>query len=296
MLPKTFKPLFGILRKRLRLVEERFDRNIQCEWPLADQLFERTVDCFGDLLKLPGGPDRNNLRNALSCFYGKTITASLRRSIIWRIAAGFERLQDRERLANGFEQVVEETWTGMTIEDVRFAPLVDGGKARYNITFRIHSGLFSGLAFVDKISTKWVKFKLAREIGFPKWKPFNTQQLCGCVLVGSLNLEDPKRPKLASFEAPSSVRSYNGRFRKQQKAACIRDFPWACHECPIGNTFAPAGEVTCHRAHHSYTYVRKPCQRCGNEQSYFDPDGSSQYSCLTCQSRESRSRERIQTE
>lgn len=295
MLPKTFRPLFGVLRKRLRLVEERFDRNIQ-EETLAGPLFERVVDCFGDLLALPGGPARANLRDALASFYGKTITASIRRSIIWRVAAGFDRLQECERLAAGFETVVEEVWTGLTIEDVRFAPLMDGGKAHYNLTFRIHSGLFAGLTFVDKISTKWVKFKLAREIGFPKWKPFHPQQLCGCVLIGLIDLEDPKRPRLTSFEAPSSVRSYNSKFRKQQKAPCIRDFPWACHECPIGNTFAPAGEVPCHRAHHSHTYIRRQCQRCENPQSYFDPEGGSQYICLTCQSRENRTRERSQVD
>lgn len=295
MLPATFKPNFGALRTRRRKLAEYFGVEL-VEQVLDGKVFEDLVTGFCELLQVAWGEDRGNLRTALIPYYGKTLTLSMRHAIIWRIAAGWDRLRLGLRLANQFEASLEPLWTGLTIEDIRIAYTADPSKpSRYHVSFRIHDGPYAGLLFTDFISTKWFRFKLGREIGFPRFKPLHYMQLVNCVFIGEINLENPQRPKLVGFEAPSSVRSQTARLRKSQKDPCIRGFDWPCHRCPVGNLLAPPGEVPCHRGQHTSTYIKHECQQCHKE-SYFDPSGSSAYVCLVCQAQDVRRREKTQSE
>ncbi len=295
MLPTDFKPRFGELRKRLRQLSEHFNIT-NAEQFFENTLFENTVDNFARFIKVPRGNPRSNLRSSLIPYYGRTLTIATRHAIIWRMAAGWDRLVAGKRLAAQFEASNETFWTGLTIEDIRIAYTPDPKrKPRYAVSFRIHHGKYAGLLFTDYISTRWFRFRLGREIGFPRFKPLHYMQLVNCVFIGEIDLQNPQHPKLVSFEATTSVQSQTARLRKLQHAPCIRGFPWPCHKCPVGNMFAPAGEVPCHRGQHTHTYIKRECQQCGQE-SYFDPSGQSMYACLVCQLNDVRRREKSSSE
>jgi hypothetical protein len=286
--PKGFEASFNKLWKRFELFSASLNHQLQGV-ELTNEAMDRTISLLCEELRFDTHEQWSSVRELLVPYTSLTIGPSLYRNLIWRLAAGVERLAKGELVRSMFVVTPEPIWTGLTIEDVRHTYPSKTNKAQYRVSFRIHQGEFAGLLFSDTINARWVRYKLGRDIGFPRFKPMNQLEMVNCVFVGAVDLTDPDHPRLAEMHPSSSASSYNRRIRKQRDLPCARDYEWKCHACPVGHALAQPPESPCYRGTHSMTYVKKLCERCDKE-SWFDP-GVTAHMCLLCQTKESRRHE-----
>lgn len=290
--PEAVVMKFGEVKRRLDRATDLLMHVPYGEY-LSGVLFEETIDVIAGYLHALRDPMlRTCVRDSLASFHGKQITESLRRNIAWRVAAGADWMQRGQALSQEFHKIEQPYWTGFTIEDLRFGRPGKSGKPRYDVTLRIHDGCFAGLCFVDSMPTRWVRYKLARDIGFPRFKAFHQMEIVQCVFTGELAVEEPSKPQITEVAFPSSVIAHNRKLRKTRAEPCVRESSFVCHKCPLGYAVSiDRVDAPCFRATHSYSYVLRECSNC-HEESYFDPGGN-QTLCLACQSKESMNAEKL---
>lgn len=288
--PNNLPTSFNLLKNRLKRLEPLF--SVAMGTQLTTAVFEHLVDKLARGMGLREGQQILAVRNIMAPYYGYELTQLIRQEILWRLGAGWDRIEAGLPLASSFEQRIETYWAGLIIEDISNGSPTKSGKPCYTLTFRITDGYFAGLSFSDTIPSKWVRFKFAREIGFARFKPLNISELVGCCVVGGLDLADPLRPRLDDFDAKQyCCISRNQALRSVRRGPCHVGYECACHDCPVGHTMCQPGQFTCYRATHRASYITKLCPRCNLVQEY-DPLSSVPV-CLLCQLREQSRREQV---
>lgn len=279
--PPELRFEFAATEKAFSLVSEELFTPDFMNKELVDDVFisfcNKASDVLGVDIENPDG-----ITKTLMNYYGKALDGDVREEIAWRLAAG-RSLLVRDKELSPFLTGTEPVWLPFRIEDVSFGRLTRDRKyPTVEVTFRVLEGRFGGLCLKQTILYSYFMRKVAREIGFPKYKPFNKSELAQCWLVGHL-VFDPEA-RLDDFHASSSVRTRVKYWRDTRAKPCIRGYEWPCHKCPVGfaadDKAAGRGEMPCFRAVHPKTFVLKYCPKCHTE-NYFDPSKVSEI-CLGC--------------
>jgi len=218
-------------------------------------------------------------------YTGCSVTTETYRNILWRLSAGRETMARREFLLPALPTTGEPDsfWEGLFIESCGYAPPTAKGKLQLALSFRIMGGKYAGLRFEQNIPYFMVIFKIAKEIGFPKYKRTHYNELVKCVFIGNVVFE--KRggrllPRVSEYHVTSAVKNLNTKLRKERAEPCkYIDYTWACHKCSCGYDDMESGR--CERAVRPDALVRKPCPQC-QKNSFFDANSTSAV-CVGCQ-------------
>lgn len=287
--PEQLYVNFALVARRVKQLAPVFSQRMGMQ--VSEELFESLAGALCRRMGLQGQFSVLEIRKLLAPYHGYELTQQIRHDLIWKLAGGWSRLEQGLGLSSRFESsLVNPHWTGLIIEDVQICPWPPK-LARYTLYFRIVDGPYSGLTFCDTLSSKWVRYKLAREIGFARYRPMHIQELVGCCLLAAIDLSDPLRPVLEEFDTGCAVISRNQTLRRKRLDSCPAGYEHSCHDCHVGHTMCGPGQFTCWRGTHRATYVTRLCPRCKLVQEY---DPLSNFSvCLVCMGREQTYKEKM---
>ena len=224
-------------------------------------------------------------RQLLSWYDKQPITWEAMWDIGWRLAAGCDEMLAGHTLAQSLPVAgqPEDFWEGLFIESCGYGPLTAKGKLQLSLCFRIMGGKYAGLRFRQNITYFMVVRKIAREIGFPKYKKTHYSELVKCVFIGHVLFEprgDKLAPRVSEYHVTTGVQSLNTSVRKQRNAPCpYKGYTWPCYRCSRG--YAEIGPSSCARAVQPKALVLRLCPQC-NKESFFDPTSESKV-CVGCQ-------------
>ena len=224
-------------------------------------------------------------RQLLAGYDGREMTIGTLWDILWRLVAGRDEMLKGETLAPALPAAgqPEDFWEGLFVESCGYAPPTLKGKLQLALRFRIMGGRYGGLRFDQNITYFMVVRKIAKEIGFPKYKRTHYNELVKCVFIGHVLLEkrgDRLVPRVDEYHVTDSVKRINTGVRKKRSQPCnYQGYTWPCYQCSRG--YLEAGLVRCEKAVRPYALVRKPCLQCQRE-SFFDLDSGSKV-CVSCQ-------------
>jgi hypothetical protein len=224
------------------------------------------------------------LDELLMPIYNRELSLEERQEVIWRLAAG------RERLASGLPVHPEfyegkGEWVPLMIDRIRYHLPSSKGRMRLAVRFRLLDGLHAGLPFMQPISYDYVIKAFGPDLGLKRFQKHHYRELVGFRLAGFVSVKG-QEPRMEYTHVPSSARTYNVKLRKERAEPCLLGFRWPCHECTIGYEY-PDG---CRLATHPCSYVEKFCPAC-DKAGWFDPSTEDTV-CLVCRERATRKGER----
>lgn len=212
------------------------------------------------------------IRESLLDFVGKEITTRVGDMLSLKIAGGWQLLSQGHPIqpytaANGESVPLE-------ITELRF-DRVRNGKVQLELRTVAMAGAAVGAEFRQPIPRKFVVYKLAHDLGWPRAarKPAHSE-LVRMWFTGTLGRARNKIV-VATFDCKPHQQQYNKQLREERARSCIRDYPFQCRACPVGYE-------SCARATHRYTWIQKPCAKCGTAQAWFDPEDVAARVCLKC--------------
>lgn len=296
--------------KRFRLLHEKSPDGIDH----SRKRFDETLDVFDSevldgfktrvrrALKLSDSEMWAPFDRLLSTYLGVPAAPETIVGIYWRLAAGYDwLLEEPERRLrfvmsmSDYCQTGDKTedlvlykefkpwachWVPLQVEEVAYSRPSKKGTTMLSLGFRLLGGPFSGLQFVQRIPYNFTMYKLARDIGFPRFKPLHPLELTQAVFVGLM--ETVEEPRIIEFHATTRSKSFNLRLRRERAKPCIKGYGFKCHKCPIGHSMMMASP--CPRGTHPRSYYKRECPLCQKE-SWFDP-GSGSKVCVPCTVRE----------
>jgi len=212
------------------------------------------------------------IRESLLDFVGKEITTRVGDMMALKIAGG------RQLLSHGhpiqpFTAASSES-IPLEITELRF-DCVRNGKVQLELRTVAMAGLAVGTEFRQPIPRKFVVYKLARDLGWPR--AVRAPSHCELVRMWFTGTLGRARNKIvvATFDCRPHQQKYNSQLRKERLAPCVRDYPFQCRTCPVGYE-------SCARATHRYTWIQKQCAKCYNMRAWFDPEDVTATMCLKC--------------
>lgn len=216
----------------------------------------------------------------------------------WRLAAGYEWLLEEPERRLKFVIVTADLfqagdkpedvliykrfkpwarhWASVQIEEVAYSNPSKNKSTMLSLTLRLLGGPFAGLHFTQRVPYNWVMYKMARDIGFPRFKPLHPLELTQAVFAGLIDTVE--EPCVIEFQSTTSSMSFNLRLRNERAKDCLKGYEFECHKCPIGHSMAMA--MQCVRGTHPSSYYKRVCPDCKKER-WFDPRGGSKI-CVTC--------------
>jgi hypothetical protein len=212
------------------------------------------------------------IRESLLDFVGKELTTRIGDMLSLRIAGGWQLLSHGQPIqpyagSNGESVPLE-------ITELRF-DRIRNGKVHLELRTVAMAGSAVGVEFKQSVPRKFIVYKLAHDLGWPRsaHAPAHSE-LVRMWFTGTLGRARNKMV-IATFDCKPHQQQYNKQLRGERAKACIRDYQFQCRACPIGYE-------SCARATHRYTWVQKPCVKCGATQAWFDPEDIMSKICLRC--------------
>ena len=223
------------------------DYSAEIAGPFIDQTFQELTAAFCDLAGIDS-PCFDRVAEVLSWYYGDVpLEQQGLWELCWRICCGAAFIRSGGRLVKEFRSVAP-FWSGVRFDDVWYGRSSRSGMAQYDISFRVLDGQFAGLVFKQLIPCSFVLGRLARNIGFPMFKPLNRGELVQAVFVGMVDAANPRFPRVTEFYASASTKSWNSQLRRARARPCCDTaaYSWLCHECFVG--YGPLNSKPCFRA------------------------------------------------
>jgi hypothetical protein len=241
------------------------------------------VECFDRVNR--SHDHTQHFNRMLQAYDQSSISIDTLWNIAWRLAAGRDEMVADRGLAPGIPGIgqPDDFWEGLFIESCRYGPPTRKGKLQLTLSFRIMGGKYAGLRFEQNITYFMVVSKIAKEIGFPRYRNTHYNELVKCVFIGHVMLEawgDRLMPRVSEYHVTSVVKKLNMDIRKERSKSCrYAGYTWPCHRCFRG--YVDDGLAKCDNAVRPRALVAKLCSKCGKE-SFFDLDSGSQV-CVGCQ-------------
>ena len=276
-LPEGVKFHVGEVLRLKKALDDAFFEGLQT-WRhevLVDDTFDNVLSRVQHVFKITES-SMLPARESLMPYWGREITNQLLDILAWRFAGGAKRLRNGMPLKAEFDKREHPTWVPLWIEDCELDSLRE--KGLYLLTeMRVCSGEFAGLTFTQSMLYGQMTNHFAKLIGFCKWKNICHRELVQCIMLGLLDLRDPRHIQITEVDATPSVISHNQKLRRERNKPCIRSLKVLCHHCISGYT----GMVHCPRACRKEGLVIKACWKCGKDEGFRQSAGEKSV-CEAC--------------
>jgi hypothetical protein len=247
--------------------------------PPADK-FDPLIRAAAKAMRVP----QEGLRNSLLAYFGHPFREKEWNACAWRFAGNLARLKAGETITGWTSQPFEE-WTTIQFTSCHTVP---GENRRFEVSYRVLSGLPAGLFAKTRMSGKQIFF-LGSRAGFRRRDPLQSMSRPSeLVNLRLLALLDPalsarfNQPTFTQLATAPGVLEHNRKIilmRARIGFDCPHGFEHQCCRCPVGLDGCPA-------ATHAATYEQRDCLKCQTTGLYDPAPGG--IGCFTCHSRKGR--------